>query len=99
MNSVIFRSDIPTSEKVKLLYNQVLQRYMTHKNKSENTPVKVRIEDEKLFTENDILKNVSTQQKAKTKELISFIKDNSTIGWNNLGEMLFSMTRRLPTPI
>ena len=33
MNSVISRSDIPTSEKVKL-YNQVLQRYMTYKDKS-----------------------------------------------------------------
>ena len=88
MNSVISRSDIPTSEKVKL-YNQVLQRYMTYKDKSENTPVKVRIEDKKLFTENDILKNVSTQQKAKAKELISFIKDNSTIGWSDSGEFVF----------
>ena len=88
MNSVISRSDIPTSEKVKL-YNQVLQRYMTYKDKSENTPVKVRIEDKKLLTENDILKNVSTQQKAKAKELISFIKDNSTIGWNDSGEFSF----------
>ena len=51
--------------------------------------MKVRIEDKKLFTENDILKNVSTQQKAKAKELISFIKDNSTIGWSDSGEFVF----------
>ena len=38
MNSDISRSDIPTSEKLKL-YNQVLQRYMTYKDKSENTPM------------------------------------------------------------
>ena len=88
MNSVISSSDIPTSEKVKL-YNQVLQRYTTYKGKSENTPVKVRIEDRKLFTENDILKNLSTQQKAKAKELISYIKDNFTIGLNDSGEFVF----------
>ena len=89
MNSVISRSDIPTSEKVNL-YNQVLQRYMTYKDKSENTPVKVRIEENDIYrNDNDILKNVSTQQKAKAKELISFIKDNSTIGWNDSGEFIF----------
>ena len=88
MNFHISRSDISTSEKVKL-YNQVLQRYMMYKDKSENTPVKVRIEDKKLFTENDILKHASTQRKAKAKELISFIKDNSTIGWSDSGEFGF----------
>ena len=51
--------------------------------------MKVRIKDKKLFTENDILKNVSTQQKAKAKELISFMKDNSTIGWSDSGEFIF----------
>ena len=48
MNSDISRSDIPISEKVKLC-NQVLQRYMTYKDKLENTPVKVRIEDKTLL--------------------------------------------------
>ena len=93
INLVISRSDISTSEKVKLL-NQVLQRYMTCKDKLENTTVKVRIEDRKLFIENNILKNVSTQQKAKAKTSKPY---NSIIGWNDLGEF-FSMTSRFPTP-
>ena len=39
MNEILSRSDIPTSEKVKL-YSQVLKRYMVYKNKLENTTEK-----------------------------------------------------------
>ena len=88
MNEILSRSDIPTSEKVKL-YSQVLKRYMVYKNKLENTTEKVHLEEKKNFSENEILKHLPSQYTTKAKELVNFIKDNSSVGWSNTGELKF----------
>ena len=84
MNEILSRSDIPTSEKVKI-YSQVLKRYMVYKNKLENTTEKVHLEEKKNFSENEILKHLPSQHTTKAKELVNFIKDNSSVGWSNTG--------------
>ena len=76
------------SEKVKL-YNQVLKRYTVYKNKLENTPEKVHLEEKKNLPENEILKHLPNSHMSKGKELVNFMKDNSSIGWSNIGELKF----------
>ena len=90
MNKILSQSDIPTTKKVKLLvYSQVLKRYMVYKNKLENTSEKVHLEEKKNFSENEILNHLPSQHTSKAKELVNFIKDNSSIGWSNTGELKF----------
>jgi len=88
MNKILTRSDLPSSEKIKL-YDQVLQRYMVYKDKLNNTVQKVQIEDKKVYEENEILKGFPNQYLSKAKQLVNFIKSNSSIGWNNTGELMF----------
>lgn len=87
MNAILNQNDLASSEKMKL-YNQVLQRYMTYKEKSTSTPVV--IETKQPLSEIDILKDIPKQHIKKARNLLQFIKDNSFTDWNSVGEFVYN---------
>ena len=89
MNAIISRSDLTDADKV-LLYDQVLQRYNVYREKLISAPNKVEVEKKKHFDESEILSNVPSSYKQKTKRLLHQIKNNSSIGWNDLGEFVYA---------
>jgi len=89
MNAIISRSDLTDVDKVRL-YDQVLQRYNAHRENLINTPNKVEVEKKKNFDESEILSNVPTSYMQKTKQPLRQIKNNSSIGWNDLGEFVYA---------
>ena len=88
MNEVLARTDLSTSEKVRL-YDQILQRYMVYKEKLTEKPAQVVVREKKDFPEGEILRGVTKQYKRKTEELLGFIKSNSSLGWNDSGEFVY----------
>ena len=69
MNAIISRSDLTDADKV-LLYDQVLQRYNVYREKLISAPNKVEVEKKKHFDESEILSNVPSSYKQKTKRLL-----------------------------
>ena len=73
MNAIISRSDLTDPDKVRL-YDQVLQRYNVYREKHINAPNKVvEVEKKKHFDESEILSNVPSSYKQKTKRLLHWI--------------------------
>ena len=87
MNAIISRSDLTDADKVRL-YDQVLQQYNVFREKLISAPNKVEVESKKHFDESEILSNVPSSYKKKTKQPLRQIKTNS-IGWNDLGEFVY----------
>ena len=62
--------------------------YNVYREKLISAPNKVEVEKKKHFDESEILSNVPSSYKKKTKRLLHQIKNNSSIGWNDLGEFV-----------
>jgi len=89
MNAFISRSDLTDADKVRL-YDQVLQRYNVYREKLISPPNKDEVEKKKHFDESEIFSNVPSSYKQKTKQLLRQIKNNSSIGWNDIGEFVYA---------
>ena len=59
----------------------------TEKNSS---ALQIKSKKKKHFDESEILSNVPSSYKQKTKQLLHQIKNNSSIGWNDLGEFVYA---------
>ena len=88
MNEVLARTELSTSEKVKL-YDQTLQRQIVQKEKLTGKPAQVVVRGKKDFSDSEILRGVTKQHKKKTEELLDLIKSNSSWGWNDSGEFVY----------
>ena len=89
MNAIISRSDLTEADKVRLC-DQVLQRYNVYRETLISPANKVEVEKKKHFDESEIFSNVPSSYKQKTKQLLRQIKNNSSIGWNDIGEFVYA---------
>ena len=64
--------------------------YNVYREKLISAPNKDEVDKKKHFDESEILSNVSSSYKQKTKQLLHQIKINSSIGWNDLGEFVYA---------
>jgi len=70
------------------LYDQIFQRFIVYKEKLTEKPAQFVVREKKDFPESKILRSVAKQYKRKTEELLHFIKSNSSLGWNDSGEIV-----------
>ena len=91
--SQILNSDLEESEKIKQ-YNQVLQKYLSLKERTIN-PRLVLEEEEKPIPTKDILKGFTKKNIIQAKKLLESIENNSSASWNSRGELIFD---KVPIP-
>jgi len=70
------------------LYDQIFQRFIVYKEKLTEKRAQFVVREKKDFPESKILRSVAKQYKRKTEELLHFIKSNSSLGWNDSGEIV-----------
>ena len=89
--SQILKSDLEESEKIKQ-YNQVLQKYLSLKERTMN-PWLVQEKEAKPIPTKDILKGFTKKNLIQAKKLLESIENNSSTSWNSRGELIFNETR------
>ena len=87
--SQTLKSDLEESEKIKQ-YNQVLQKYLSLKERTIN--LRLVLEEEEKPIPTDILKGFTKKNLIQAKELLESIENNSSASWNSRGELIFDKT-------
>ena len=101
MQDILKRPDLPEDTRVKL-YNQTLQRYLNYHEQEASKPLSVEIiqvphtsgETKTSITdadqiEQEILESVPKTMKKKAQLLVSKIKMNPDMKWNERGELVY----------